>query len=112
MEGRIIVIKSSEELTSLDGDILNMLCYGLDIHILSMNHFTCEGDQVSFTNYINNKDRSKRVMFIPDSMINELRMVEDTYYTESRLSMEPCPTDPLDRFKWHCPVCNIEFHNM
>ena len=107
MEGRIVVIKSSEELTSLDGEILNVLCYGLDVHILSTNHITCEGDQVTFTNYINNIDTSKRVIFITDSMIDEFRTVEDVYYTESRRT-----SDPLDRFKWFCPVCNIEFHNM
>ena len=112
MEGRKVVIKSSEELTSIDGDILNALCYGLDVHILSTNHFTCEGDEVIFTNYINNNDTSKRVIFIPDNMKNEFRTVEDTYYTESRRTMEPCPSDPLDHFKWYCPVCHIEFHNM
>ena len=107
MEGHLVVIKSSKELTSIDGDILNDLCYGLDVHILSTNHFTCEGDQVTFTNYIDNIDTSKRVIFIPDSMIDEFRTVEDVYYTESRRT-----SDPLDRFKWFCPVCNIEFHNM
>ena len=107
MEGRLVVIKSSEELTSIDGDILNDLCYGIDIHILSTNHMVCEGDNVMFTNYIHNNDPSVRVIFIPDCMINEFKIIENTYYTESRRGM-----DPLDRFKWYCPLCRIEFDTM
>ena len=107
MEGRILVINSSEDLSSIDGEILNALCDGLDIHILSTNHMVCEVNQVMFTNYINNNDTSKRVIFIPDSMIDEFRTIEHVYYTESRETM-----DPLDRFKWHCPVCHVEFDNM
>ena len=104
MEGRLIVIRSSEDLTSIDGDILNDLSYGVDIHILSTNHMVCEGDNVIFTNYIHNNDPTVRVIFIPDCMINEVTIMEDTYYTESRLSM-----DPLDRFKWYCPLCRRGF---
>ena len=52
----------------------------------------CESDNVMFTNFIHNNDPSIRVIFIPDSMIHEFRIIENTYYTESRRGM-----DPLDR---------------
>ena len=109
MEGHLIVIKSSEELTSIDSDILNALSYGIDIHIFSTNHMVCESDQdnVIFTNYIHNKDPSVRVIFITDCMINEVKIIEDVYYTQSRLTVEP-----LERFKWHCPLCGKQFHTM
>ena len=70
-EGTAGVSSQRREEMDCDDDILNALCYGLDVHILSMNHFTCEGDEVIFNNYINNNDTSKRVIFIPDSMKNE-----------------------------------------
>ena len=107
MEGRKTVIESSDDLNLIDGDILNALCDGLDVHILSIRHVTCEGDQVTFTNYINNCDVSKRVIYITDNMIDEFRTIESVYYNESRRT-----SDPLDHFKWHCPLCKIDFGNM
>ena len=112
MEGRRIVIESSEELNLIDGEILNALCYGIDVHILSTRHVTCEGDQVTFTNYINNCDVYKRVIYITDNMIDEFETIESVYYSGSRQTMDPCPSDPLDHFKWYCPLCKIDFDNM
>ena len=112
MEGRQVVITSSEEVKSIDGEIMNDLYYGINIHILSTNHRACEGDNVLFNNLIHNNDPLVRVIFITDIMIREFRIMEDTYYTESRRGMDPCPRDPLDRFKWYCPVCRMEFDNM
>ena len=109
MDWRKAIIKSSE---AIDGDILNDLSYGIDIHILSTNHMVCEGDNVMFTKYIHNNDPSVRVIFIPDSMKHEFKMIENVYYTESRRGMDPCPRDPLERFKWYCPLCGIEFDTM
>ena len=111
MDGRIVVITSSEELTAIDGDILDNLSYGIDIHIMKTNHMVCESDNVRFTKYIHDKDTSRRVIFIPDSMKHEFKMIENVYYNESRRSMYPCPSDPFDRFKWYCPLCYKEFHN-
>ena len=107
MDGRKVVITSSDEVKYIDDEIMNDLCYGLDIHILSTNHRACEGNNVLFNNLIHNNDPLVRVIFITDIMKREFRIMEDTYYTESRRGR-----DPLDRFKWYCPVCRLEFDNM
>ena len=55
MQGRVVLIKSSAELTAIDGAILDTMSYGIDIHILKFNHMVCESDSVMFTNFIHNK---------------------------------------------------------
>ena len=112
MEGRIVVITSHDELTAIDGDIIDNLSYGINIYILKTSHMVCESDKVMFTKYIHNNDTSSRVIFINDSMEHEFKMMENDYYTESRRTMYPCPSDPFDKFKWYCPICYKEFHNM
>ena len=112
MEGRIVLITSHDELVAIDRDIVDNLSYGIDIYILKTTHMLCESDNAMFTKYIHNNDTSRRVIFIHESMEHELKMMENDYYTESRLSMYPCPSDPFDKFKWHCPICYKEFHKM
>ena len=53
-----------------------------------------------------------RVIYITDNMIDDFETIESVYYSESRETMQPCPSDPLDHFKWYCPLCKIDFDNM
>ena len=53
MEGKLIVITSSDQLSSIDGDIIDCLSYGIDIHILKTSHMVCESDNVLFHMYRN-----------------------------------------------------------
>ena len=91
MQGRVVLIKSSAELTAIDGAILDTMSYGIDIHILKVNHMVCASDSVMFTNFIHNKETSRRAIFIPDTMENDMKIIENVYFTESRRNMSPCP---------------------
>ena len=112
MEGKLIVITSSDQLSAIDGDIIDCLSYAIDIHILKTSHMVCESDNVLFHKYSHNNDTSRRVIFINVNMEQEFKEMEELYYKESRRTMHPCPSDPYDRFKWFCPVCYKDFHNM
>ena len=112
MEGRIIVIKSHTELSAIDRYIIDDLSYGINIYILKKSHFVCDSDNKLFTKYINNNDTESRVIFITDNMEEELKMMEDDYYHDSRETMYPKPSDPFDRFKWYCPICHKNFSDM
>ena len=123
MEGKLIVITSSDQLSSIDGDIIDCLSYGIDIHILKTSHMVCESDNVLFHKYrkeikevfhkySRNNDTSSRVIFIDVDMEHDIKEMEEFYYKESRRTMHPCPSDPYQMFKWFCPVCYKDFHNM
>ena len=113
IDGRKVVITRSEQINNIDDVIMNNLYYGLDIYILSTNHIrACEGNNALFNKLSHDNDPLVRVIFISDILKQEFKIMEDTYYTESRRGRNPCPRDPLDKFKWHCPVCQMEFDNM
>ena len=123
MEGKLIVITSSDQLSAIDGDIIDCLSYAIDIHILKTSHMVCESDNVLFHmyrkeikevfhKYSRNNDTSSRLIFINANMEHEFKMMEKFYYKESRRIIYPCPSDPFDRFKWYCPICYKDFHNM
>ena len=112
MEGKLIVITSPDQLSTIDGEIIDCLAHGIDIYILKTSHMVCESDNVLFYKYSHNNDTSSRVIFINSNMENEVKWMEDFYYKESRRTMHPCPADPYDRFKWYCPVCYKDFQNM
>ena len=90
----------------IDGDILNDLSYGIDIHVLSNNH-VCAGDTGIFDNFIHNENPTIRVLFISANMVNEMKIMEDVYHNESSESL-----DPLDCFRWYCPVCQLHYDDM
>ena len=111
MEGRVCIVRSYGDLSDIDKDLLNNLCHGLDIHILKVNHITeCDGDY--FNTLILNNDRQIRMIFIPVDMIEQFKIVERTYYEESRRNLYPVPGDPLEKFKWYCPTCSKAFYDM
>ena len=113
MDGRQIVITKSEEIDKIDNVIMNDLYHGLDIYILNAKHVsTCEGNNALFSKLSHNNDSLVRLIFITDILKQEFMIMEDTYYTESRRGRDPCPRDPLDKFKWHCRDCRMEFDNM
>ena len=108
----MIVITSHDQLSAIDGEIIDCLSYGIDIYILKTSHMVCESDNVLFYKYSRNNDTSSRLIFINANMEHEFKMMEKFYYKESRRTMYPCPSDPFDRFKWYCPICYKDFHNM
>ena len=113
MDGRQVVITKSEQIDKIDDVIMNDLYHGLDIYILNAKHIsTCEGNNALFSKLSHNNDSLVRLIFITDILKQEFKIMEDTYYTESRRGRDPCPRDPLHRFKWKCPVCGLEFENM
>ena len=113
MDGRQIVITKSEEIEKIDNDIMNDLFHGLDIYILNAKHITtCEGNNGLFSKLSHNNDSLVRLIFITENLKQEFKIMEYTYYNESRRNRDPCPRDPLDSFKWNCPVCGLEFDNM
>ena len=106
MEGRKIVIKKRGDINYYDGLILDYLLLGLRIHIVNTKHESaCKGNQSIFQN----EDPDIRVILISKNLKNKFKIMEKTYYTESRKSYRPCPTDPLDTFNWECPVCGQGF---
>ena len=113
MDGRQIIITKSEEIDKIDNVIMDDLYHGLDIYIINAKHIsTCEGNNALFSKLSHNNDSLVRLIFITDILKQEFKIMEDTYYTESRRGRDPCPRDPLHRFKWKCPVCGLEFENM
>ena len=113
MDGRQIVITKSEQIDKIDNVIMDDLYHGLDIYILNAKHIsTCEGNNALFSKLSHNNDSLVRLIFITDILKQEFKIMEDTYYTESTRGRDPCPRDPLHRFKWQCPVCGLEFDNM
>ena len=113
MEGRVCVVRSHGELSAIDKELLNDLCHGLDIYILKDTHITkCDGDRAKFNTLIRNNDRSMRIIFIPVDMVEQFKIVESTYYEESRRTLYPVPPSPLEKFKWHCPTCSKAFYDM
>ena len=108
MEGRMVMITNSAELTAIDGDILNDLCYGIDIYVLNVNHVVCPSDTGHFDSIIHNEKATSRVIFISANMVKEMKIIEEVYYTESG---DPF-LDPLDRFRWYCPVCKCHYDDM
>ena len=113
MDGRQVVIKKSEEINYIDHFIMNDLCHGLNIYIVNAKHLrTCKGNKELFNKVIHNNDPMVRVIFIKDILKHEFKIMENTYYHESRRSRHPCPQDPLEKFIWQCPVCGLEFDNM
>ena len=67
---------------------------------------------MTYLTVIHNNDPMVRVIFIKDILKHEFKIMENTYYHESRRSRHPCPQDPLEKFIWQCPVCGLEFDNM
>ena len=113
MEGRVCVVRSHSELSAIDKELLNDMCHGVEIYILKDTHITkCGGDRSRFNTLIRNNDRSLRIIFIPVDMVEQFKIVESTYYEESRRNFYPVPGDPLDHFKWYCPTCSKAFHDM
>ena len=113
MEGRVCVVRSHSELSAIDKELLNHLCRGADIYILKDTHITnCGGDRARFNTLIRNNDRWLRIIFITVDMIEQLKIVESTYYEESRRNYYPVPGDPLEKFNWHCPTCSKAFYDM
>ena len=113
MEGRVCIVRSPGDLSAIDKDLLNDLCHGLDIHILNVTHITeCDVDRDRFETLINNNDRQIRIIFIPLNMVEQFKITESTFYEESRRTFDPCPSDPLQTFKWHCPTCSKAFYDM
>ena len=108
MEGTMIQINSSADLTAIDNIILDNLYNGVAIYVLKFSHIVCENsDTVLYNNFINNKEQCRKVLFIGDHMENELKIVENIYFHESRRT-----TGPLDKFKWLCPFCQKKFKKM
>ena len=107
MEGRMVMITNSAELNAIDRDILNDLCYGIDIYVLNVNHVVCSSDTGHFDSIIHNEKATIRVIFISANMVNEMKIIEEVYYSESGETL-----DPLDRFRWHCPVCQLHYDDM
>ena len=113
MEGRVCIVRSHGDLSAIDKELLNDLGHGLDIHILKVTHITeCDGDRAKFDTLIHNNDRQIRIIFIPVDMVEQFKITESTFYEESRLTLYPCPSDPLEKFKWHCPTCSKAFYDM
>ena len=113
MDGRKILITKSEDIDIIDNSIMDDLYNGLDIYIINAKHIsTCEGNNALFSKLSHNNDSLVRLIFITDILKQEFKIMEDTYYTESRRGRDQCPRDPLDRFRWQCPVCGLEFDNM
>ena len=68
MEGTRCDIRSSADLKSVEYAILDLLCYGVDIHILGFSHRECENSDItSFNNFINNREQDRKVMFITEN---------------------------------------------
>ena len=106
MEGRKIIIKTRADINNYDNLIFDDLLLGLRIHIVNAKHESaCKGNKSIF----HNEDPVIRVILISQMLKNEFKIMEKTYYTESRKSYRPCPTDPLDTFNWECPVCGQGF---
>ena len=113
MEGSIIIIRSPADITSIDTAILDNLSGGVEIYVLKMSHMQCNSaDNAKFYVFTNNIEHSRKCIFIDEIMIDEMKIVETVYYNESRLSMYPCPSDPMDKFHWKCPFCNRQFNEM
>ena len=112
MEDKMVVITSDDQVWGITADIIDCLSYSIDIHILKTSHMMCESDKVLFQKYANNNEKSIRVIFINSNLENEFREMEKYYYKESRRSLYPHPSDPFDKFKWHCPICLKKFHKM
>ena len=109
----MVIIRSSYDITSIDSAILDHLSEGVAIHVLKMSHRQCSSANYDiFYDFTNNNEHTRKCIFVDDKMVGEMKIVESVYFSESRLTMFPCPADPLDKFNWTCPFCNRQFNDM
>ena len=109
----MIIIRSSDDITSIDTAILNKLSEGVSIYVLKMSHRQCSSaNNAIFYDFTNNNEHTRKCIFVDDKMVGEMKIVESVYFHESRLTMFPCPADPLEKFHWSCPFCNRQFNDM
>ena len=106
-DGRIVVVETDAQLSTIDAWIQENLSYGVDIFIMSPRHNKChsENDEV-FRSLISNEDDNKKVLFVVDRMIKSIKILEDTYHGD------PIVTTERDNFLWECISCNLPFKNM
>ena len=113
MEGSKIIIRSNDDITSIDTAILDNLSEGVAIYVMKISHMVCENaDNAVFHVFTHNLEHFRKCIFVEDIMVNELKIVENVYYNESRRTYYPCPSNPMARFKWLCPFCDRQFHEM
>ena len=109
----MIIIRSSDDITSIDTAILDNLSGGVSIYVLKMSHMQCSSaNNAIFYDFTNNNEHTRKCIFVDEKMVGEMKIVESVYFNESRLTMFPCPGDPLDKFHWTCPFCNRQFNDM
>ena len=77
--GKKCIVKTNDDLDAIDSDIQNGLAYGIDYYIVSLRH-VCPDNPELFSNLEMNLQDDKKIIFITDEMINNIRIMEEDFH--------------------------------
>ena len=103
--GKKCIVKTNDDLDAIDSDIQDGLTYGIEYYIVSLRH-VCPDNPVEFSKLEMNLQDDKKIIFITDEMINNIRIMEEDFHGD------PIVTTLEKSFFWMCPTCNMSFINM
>ena len=103
--GKKCIVKTNDDLDAIDSDIQEGLAYGIDYYIVSLRH-VCPDNPEAFSNLEMNLQDDKKIIFITDEMIKNIRIMEEVFHGDTLV------TTIENGFFWMCPACKIAFSNM
>ena len=104
--GKKNIILSNNDLNRIDADIQDGLAYAVQFYIVNIRHMECTGNYTTFIDIIHNYVEEKKVIFINDAMVENLKIMEEIFHGDDMVTTEE------DSFFWKCPVCGVPFSNM